>query len=334
MQHLLIAVAAIVALLLIVRFIFIIRGDVGIRSACGESAGWLLLSSIVLGPAFAIVNYGSIGNAGEKQNSPKTVTQDVIVAADDKPNEVAIEKQASEPIERPRDQKTRRQRLEELHAETIEKFVKAPGFGYARRIIIRNDEFETPEKSRIYLARDAGKLATREIPLPDRSLWDKRKDELAKLKELLRQAQQANNGAASSPEKVAETEDESQPVEVVTTEPQWDEWEVSDWELVSLMKHDPPVAYASSDLQKMHRLRAFATRPLDKLEKGALAKLHKGEPLIIDNGINAIRVMGSVLARAKCIKCHRDKKVGDLLGAFSYELHRLRPIALAAAIGE
>ena len=147
-------------------------------------------------------------------------------------------------------------------------------------------------------------------------------------------AQQSNKAAASSPEEATETKNEPQPFEVVTTESQWDEWEISDWELVSLMKHDPPVAYASSDLQKMHRLRAFATRPLDKLEKGALAKLRNGEPLIIENGVNAIRVLGAVHARAKCIKCHRDKKVGDLLGAFSYELHRLRPIALAAAIGK
>ena len=334
MQYLLFSFAVVVSLLLIARFIFIIRGNAGFRSACSESAGWLLLSSIVLGPAFAVVNSGSIGNAGERQPSSKTVAQKAVVAADVKPTQAAAAKQASEQIEKPRDQMTRRQLLAELHAETIEKFVKAPGFGYARRIIIRNDEFETPEKSRIYLARGAGKPATQEIPLPDRSLWDKHKDELARLRELLRRSQRSNKAAASSPEKADEIEDEPQPVEVVKTEPQWDEWEVADWELVSLMKHDPPVAYASSDLQKMHRLRAFATRPLDKLEKGALAKLRKGESLVVENGVNAIRVMGAVHARAKCIKCHRDKKVGDLLGAFSYELHRLRPIALAAAKAE
>jgi hypothetical protein len=375
MQPVLIAVVAAVTLLLFVRFIFVVRGDACFRNACSESAGWLLLASVVLGPAFAIVTYGSTDTDVAKQIFPETVERQNVVAAERVPEEPRVELQTTQPVvnadtiesaipsepvvaendepveatvkaarekqtpkavEQPRDEKTRRQLLEKLHAETIEKFVKAPGFGYIRRIKIRIDEFKTPEKSRIYLARSAGKAATREIPLPDRSLWDKRKAELSALRELQRLTQQLKRAADSSPAEVAETEDEpdTEPVQVVEAEPQWDEWEVSDWELVSIMQHDPPVAYASSDLKMMHKPRAAATRPLDKLEKGALAKLRKGESLVIHNGVNAIRVLGSVLARAKCIKCHRDKKEGDLLGAFSYELHRLRPIALAAAIGE
>jgi hypothetical protein len=161
MQHVLIAVAAAVTLLLFVRFVFVVRGDAGYRNACSESAGWLLLASVVLGPAFAIVTYGSIDSNVAKQNSPATIERQDVVAAErvseesrvalqttqpvvnadtiesaipsepvvaknDEPVEATLEEQTPKAVEQPRDEKTRRQLLGKLHAETIEKFVN-PG---------------------------------------------------------------------------------------------------------------------------------------------------------------------------------------------------------------
>jgi hypothetical protein len=33
--------------------------------------------------------------------------------------------------------------------------------------------------------------------------------------------------------------------------------------------------------------------------------------------------MGSLRAKDSCVSCHRDKKIGDLLGAFTYRLRVL-----------
>ncbi len=98
-------------------------------------------------------------------------------------------------------------------------------------------------------------------------------------------------------------------------------WIVQDLELVSLLKHDDPVAYVSKNFPRMDELREAKTRPLDAFERDALEVLRRGEDLKVQNASREIRMLGSIRAVKQCLQCHEVER-GDLLGAFSY---RLRP---------
>jgi hypothetical protein len=60
-------------------------------------------------------------------------------------------------------------------------------------------------------------------------------------------------------------------------------WIIQDLELVSLLKHDEPVAYVSKNLPRMDELREAKTRPLDAFERDALEVLRRGEDLKVQN---------------------------------------------------
>src|SRR5258708_39906209 len=96
-------------------------------------------------------------------------------------------------------------------------------------------------------------------------------------------------------------------------------WIVQDLELVSLLKHDEPVAYVSKNLPRMDELREAKTRPLDAFERDALEVLRRGEDLKVQNASREIRMLGSIRAVKQCLQCHEVER-GDLLGAFSYRL--------------
>jgi hypothetical protein len=98
-------------------------------------------------------------------------------------------------------------------------------------------------------------------------------------------------------------------------------WQVEQLELVSLLKHDEPVAYRSNNLPKMDELRDTPTRPLDAFEQEALAALRQGEDLMLQEQPDRMRMLGSLRAAQQCLRCHRVSR-GDLLGAFSYKLVR------------
>lgn len=101
------------------------------------------------------------------------------------------------------------------------------------------------------------------------------------------------------------------------------QWRIVELQLVSIVKHNPPVAYRSKNLPRMDELREAATRPLDAFESSALARLRTGEELIVGETPRAIRMMGAIRALEICADCHRLNR-GDLLGAFSYRLERIR----------
>ena len=103
-------------------------------------------------------------------------------------------------------------------------------------------------------------------------------------------------------------------------------------ELVSLLKHKPPVAYVSEHLPQMDELRDAPTRPLDEFERRAIDQLRSDEDLVIDDAPNRIRMVGSLRAGKDCLECHSVRR-GELLGAFSYELIGGRPIPVRAEPG-
>ena len=106
-------------------------------------------------------------------------------------------------------------------------------------------------------------------------------------------------------------------------------WLTTRVELVSLLKHDEPMVYVSSQLPKMDELTTAPVRPLDVFEVQSLAKLREGEPLAIEATDNRIRMLGPILALQQCQLCHTAER-GEMLGAFSYEFLRDPPAAFEA----
>ena len=105
------------------------------------------------------------------------------------------------------------------------------------------------------------------------------------------------------------------------------EWQLMRLELVSLLKHDPPAVYLSDSLPRMAELSSedVPTRPLDECESIALERLRKGEVIVVRQGRNRVRMLGSLLATRECIRCHNVTR-GQMLGAFSYEFMRKEPL--------
>jgi hypothetical protein len=98
-------------------------------------------------------------------------------------------------------------------------------------------------------------------------------------------------------------------------------WELRRLDLISMLKHEEPVAYISDHLPQMKQLRAAPVRSLDEIEKKMLRAIQGGEDLQVAWAGDRIRMVGSIRAARQCVKCH-DVNRGDLLGAFSYKFQR------------
>lgn len=98
-------------------------------------------------------------------------------------------------------------------------------------------------------------------------------------------------------------------------------WQVVRLELISLLKHERPVAYVSENLPDMSQVEKYATRELDAFETSALAKLRTEEDLVVEEQPSRIRMVGSLRAGKTCLACHSVQR-GELLGAFTYLLER------------
>ena len=103
------------------------------------------------------------------------------------------------------------------------------------------------------------------------------------------------------------------------------EWQITRLELVSLLKHKTPRVYESKNLPRMDELADTDTRPLDAFEAASLPQLETRKDLVVESRTNRIRMLGSLRAGTTCLKCHRVPR-GKLLGAFSYQLDRKRPL--------
>src|SRR5262249_3433289 len=115
------------------------------------------------------------------------------------------------------------------------------------------------------------------------------------------------------------------PQRFVPTDQQPASWKVVRLELVSLLKHDMPVAYVSKNLPQMDELRDALIRPLDPFEKQSLDRLRSDEDVLIDETPDRIRMVGSLRAAKSCLECHAVRR-GELLGALTYELVPVRPL--------
>ena len=101
-------------------------------------------------------------------------------------------------------------------------------------------------------------------------------------------------------------------------------WQTVRVDLVSLLKHQRPMAYVSRHLPNMTELRHAPVRELDGFEQRALSSLIAGEDLVSDGHLDRVRAFGSLRAATQCLTCHEVER-GTLLGAFSYEFLRDPP---------
>jgi hypothetical protein len=72
---------------------------------------------------------------------------------------------------------------------------------------------------------------------------------------------------------------------------------------------------------------ALSDRKTDEFESYALAQLKKGEKLIRWERPEFLRYVGTITASSSCLSCHSDAKVGDVLGAFTYDYNKSKTTA-------
>jgi|GEM_PF-5165402 len=96
-------------------------------------------------------------------------------------------------------------------------------------------------------------------------------------------------------------------------------------ELIGLLMSDEPRVYVLEHLPRMDQIveSEVPTRPLNEFESSALQKLMEGEDLVVDEQPDRITMVGALRSFESCAKCH-GSRVGELLGAFSYELESVK----------
>jgi hypothetical protein len=107
-------------------------------------------------------------------------------------------------------------------------------------------------------------------------------------------------------------------------------WKVARLELVSLLKHEHPMAYVSKNLPQMDKLGEIPTRALNDFERRSIDRLVSDEDLVTEEAHDRIRMIGSLRAAKSCLECHAVRR-GDLLGALTYELVPVNPPRRKAA---
>lgn len=106
-------------------------------------------------------------------------------------------------------------------------------------------------------------------------------------------------------------------------------YSVKSVELVGLLKLETPVAYVPT----LHGARVvpdgFTSRELTGFEKATIAAFGAGRGLASsrDDESGVLVCIGALRAKDTCLDCHKDKKPGDLLGAFSYRLQPIKSVA-------
>jgi hypothetical protein len=211
--------------------------------------------------------------------------------------------------------------LKGLHERTIDDFVNSPGFGVARmpprpsrQVLneeLRKEEPAIPQPgSPLPLDVSPGQLEASPVPGGEGPLRGLHEDSILDFVHLrgFGYVKDRRHVAGFQPHQFSQV-------------PQAKRWRVRAIDLVSLLLHDPPVAYVSANLPRMDELRQAPTRPLDVFESAGLARLGAGEDLFIHATDKGVRMLGALRATRQCLACHGCER-GDLLGAFSYTLQQ------------
>jgi len=237
----------------------------------------------------------------------------------------------------------RRGMLALLHVQTRSRFVLAQGFGVGRMATVRKESLEfddaepiplsaAPEEDSLLYDVDATPREPMDAPLDDH----RRRAELSSMhldgledffdSQAMGYVKDRDHVSGFEPHGFRKTH-------LMEFDDEADvKWQVTRLELVSLLKYESPAVYVSSHLPRMDELADASTRTLTSFEERALGKLRSDDNIVVEYGANRIWMVGSLRAGGMCIECHTVER-GELLGAFSYELHRTPPISQNTATG-
>jgi hypothetical protein len=239
--------------------------------------------------------------------------------------------------------------LGSLHDKSVQEFVRAEGFGMERMVVFVPKYLELPEAPPLSLASATEVLSEADIggdvrlPAQDQAAAVnlRRMPSLFSLKSFHSDAHRSFVNLTGFAFVARDEKDRKAALKATFKPHQFrhvpempagagltdgkaakkERWVVRRIELVSLLKHEEPVAYVTPHLPRMDELRKAPTRPLDGFEEKALKTLRQGETLASDATVNRIQMLGAVRATKQCLTCHQAQS-GALLGAFSYELWR------------
>ncbi len=235
--------------------------------------------------------------------------------------------------------KARSRSLELLHADSVDDFVEAQGFG-----VSRSPDLSYAPEHYIVLREEAAFFAE-DIPAPLKTAkgtqvtaqWASTPSAERLMNVLAyhqdRFADVRSFGHVAKLDRVAGFRPHAFLVrpQLAFDEPPKPEakessWKVTRLQLVSLLMHDEPAVYVSKSLPRMSELAERpVTRELDDFEQSALAKLEAGENVVHRATLNRIEMVGAIRAVKHCLQCHEVER-GALLGAFSYSLFRDPPV--------
>jgi hypothetical protein len=227
---------------------------------------------------------------------------------------------------------SRHQSLERLHASTVVQFVESEGFGLARTIGgVRKFNLGThwwddmPPSERLW--PDSGATPSESVSL--REVGGAVPPSEPANEPDLHEMRQADLLSFFKPNRFGLVRDREHVAGFVSHRfskriegQQARRWTLDRLELVSLLKFKAPAVYLSETLPRMDKLSDVRTRPLDEFERQALTALRAGEDLQKQYEGERLRLLGSIRAAQQCLKCH-DVERGELLGAFTYQLHPL-----------
>lgn len=104
---------------------------------------------------------------------------------------------------------------------------------------------------------------------------------------------------------------------------EYEKYRVKRLELISLLLHETPVAYAGNSLPAMEQVTSLKTRALDSFETMGLLKLQSGEDLYVKEYKGRTLILGALRNAKQCQSCHQGES-GRLLGAFRYDLEKIK----------
>ena len=217
--------------------------------------------------------------------------------------------------------------LKALHADRVSQFIDSPGFGLNRMAHVRMFYFSQqlpPERPVVPIKLDSGQYqifegltearlkdyheqGVKDFVNPAGYGWVKEKQSVAGFHE-----HQFSQRPAIIWDGVTERRDRLNIVQL---------------QLVSVLKHDPPMVYQSVNLPRMDELKNSEVRSLTPFETKGLLSLHSGESpkIYFRRNDKTVNMLGAIRARSDCTDCHHVPE-GTLLGAFSYELQEIDSI--------
>jgi hypothetical protein len=297
------------------------------------------LSSVVVGVVcYAILGWASVSHYQEiqelRETYPVVSLESRLAYEPKKPSQDKLAIELPEQLENRLEEseysfRMRNLMLAKLHQNNAADFALAQGFGVARMIRLNPQSMELPEVIPRVLP-EAPDYPNDAIPPPEFAGIQNDNE----LEDQLAGAHYQSREDFLAAERMGHVEEYRQAVGFESHQFRFvpevgggqekSQWQVTRLELVSLLRHADPMVYVSKELPNMQKLAGVSTRSLTSFEAEALPQLHRDEDVVISKDLNQIKMLGSLRAGENCLQCHSVRR-GELLGAFSYEISRVKP---------